>query len=72
VEVEPQVERVQQLQEMVAVVPNHQALASIQVQESKLALAGHRLNMVVVEMVITPLVLQELQDQVRALLEQQH
>jgi hypothetical protein len=72
VEVEPQVERVQQLQEMVAVAPNHQALVSIQVQESKLVLVEQRLNMVVVEMVITPLVLQELQDQVRALLEHQH
>jgi hypothetical protein len=58
----------QQLQEMVAVALNHQALASIQVQESKLVLVEQRLNMVVVEMVITPLVLQELQDQVRALL----
>jgi hypothetical protein len=70
VEVEPQVERVQQLQEMVAVVPNHQALELTQVQESKLELAGHHLNMVAVEMDTTPPVLQELQDLVRVLSEQ--
>jgi hypothetical protein len=40
------------------------------VQESKLALAGHHLNTVAVEMDTTPPVLQELQDLVRAFSEQ--
>jgi hypothetical protein len=70
VEVEPQVERVQQLQEMAAAALSHLALELILVQESKLALVGHHLNMVAVEMVTTPLVPQEPQDLARVLLQQ--
>jgi hypothetical protein len=70
VELEPQVERVQQLQEMAAAVLSHLVLELILVQESKLALAGHHLNTVAVEMVTTPLVPQEPQDLARVLLQQ--
>jgi hypothetical protein len=72
VEVELQVERAQQRQVMVVAVLGHLAQVLIQVQESKLALAGHHLSTAAVEMVTTPLVPQELQDQVQALSEQRH
>jgi hypothetical protein len=70
VEVEPQaVLVVQQLQVMVAVAPNHQALVSIQVQELWSELAEPQLNMAAVEMVTTP-ILQEPQDLGRVLFQQ--